>query len=121
MLVIARASTITPFSCSESEVHPGPPCQTCLWGRGSGVRGRRGEALRVPASAVTCPTHHCMMSICSRYSMSTPVPQLKKETPDRLVVCTVVKAVAHRLHLNVVAELRGVFPEGSVLQRYPGK
>ena len=33
-----------------------------------------------------------------------------KETPDRLAVCTVVRAVTHRLHLNVVAELLGVLP-----------
>ena len=29
---------------------------------------------------------------------------------DRLAVCTVVRAVTHRLHLNVVAELLGVIP-----------
>ena len=33
-----------------------------------------------------------------------------KETPDRLAVCTVVRAVTHRLHLNVVAELLGTIP-----------
>ena len=33
-----------------------------------------------------------------------------KETPDRLAVCTVVRAVMHRLRLNVVAELLGVIP-----------
>ena len=34
----------------------------------------------------------------------------EKETPDCLAVCTVVRAVTHRLHLNVVAELLGVIP-----------
>ena len=33
-----------------------------------------------------------------------------KETPDRLAVCIVGRAITLRLHLNVVAELLGIIP-----------
>ena len=38
------------------------------WGGGSwGVGVGWGVKLVIPASAVTCPTRQCMMSICSRF------------------------------------------------------
>ena len=36
-------------------------------GRGGEGRGGEGVKLVIPASAVTCPTRQCMMSICSRF------------------------------------------------------
>ena len=82
--------------------------QLAWWTGGQGGRSQGlGVKLVIPASAVTCPTRQCMMSLCSKLHSSASAV---KETPDCLAVCTVVRAVTHRLHLNVVAELLGVIP-----------
>ena len=40
-----------------------------MGGGGGKVGGKGGEGVKlvIPASAVTCPTRQCMMSICSRF------------------------------------------------------